>query len=81
MASCAVADPRTGAITLTATPVTKCTGVVLLSRGDYQTQQALSAPFDYSAAASIWSLAFGSVLALYLVSHTAGVLLQLIRRG
>ncbi len=81
MPSCATVDPRTGAITMTATPLAKCTGVVLLSRSDYQVQQALSAPFDYSAAAGMWSLAFGSVLGLYLVSHTAGMLLGLIRRG
>ncbi|RRW91043.1 hypothetical protein [Pandoraea apista] len=66
---------------MTATPVAKCTGVILLSRSDYEAQQALSEPLDRTQAGAIWWLAFGSVLTLYFVSRSAGALLEMIRRG
>lgn len=40
----------------------------------------LADPFDYVTAGGFWALAFTSVLALYLVSHAAGSLLNLVKR-
>jgi hypothetical protein len=36
-------------------------------------------PFDYAYASSIWSLAFTSVVGLYLVSKNVGLILALIK--
>jgi len=38
-------------------------------------------PFNYAYAAGVWSLAFCSVVGLYFVSHSIGLVLGLIRRG
>lgn len=38
-------------------------------------------PFDYAFASGVWSLAFCSVVGLYFVSHSIGLVLGLIRRG
>lgn len=37
--------------------------------------------FDYHHAAQLWSLAFSSVVALYLVGHVVGAILRMIRTG
>ncbi len=37
--------------------------------------------FDYSQAAGLWTLAFSSVVCLYIVAHSIGLVLGLIRRG
>ena len=42
--------------------------------------EAQNAPFDYSQAAGIWLFAFSFVVGLYLVSKSAGVILEFIRR-
>lgn len=39
------------------------------------------APFDYTYAAGIWSLAFTMVVGLFVISRYAGEILNLIRRG
>lgn len=41
--------------------------------------EAQNAPFDYAYAAGIWSMAFTFVVALYLVSKSAGTILNAIR--
>jgi hypothetical protein len=41
---------------------------------------AQNAPFDYAAASAIWGVAFTFVVALFLVSKSAGTVLQRIRR-
>lgn len=38
-------------------------------------------PFNYAFAAGVWSVAFCSVVGLYFVSHSIGLVLGLIRRG
>lgn len=40
----------------------------------------LGDPFDYTMAAGFWGLAFTSVLALYLVSHAVGTILNIVKR-
>lgn len=39
----------------------------------------ISEAFDYTYAAAVWSLAFTSVVGLYLVAKNAGLILALIR--
>jgi hypothetical protein len=80
MAQCAVADANNGVLILTKIPVDQCTGVLVLSPADYQAYAAQIAPFDYVAAAGLWSLAFTTVVGLYLVSHSIGLILGMIRR-
>ncbi|MEM8512323.1 hypothetical protein RCH14_001639 [Massilia sp. MP_M2] len=46
----------------------------LATRVDAQNQ-----PFDYSAAAGIWSMGFTFVVGLYLVSKSAGIVLHRIK--
>lgn len=41
--------------------------------------EAQNAPFDYAYAAGIWSMAFTFVVALYLMSKSAGTILNAIR--
>lgn len=41
--------------------------------------EAQNVPFDYAYAAGIWSMAFTFVVALYLVSKSAGTILNAIR--
>lgn len=41
--------------------------------------EAQNAPFDYAAAAGIWSLGFTFVVGLYLVSKSAGIILNRIK--
>lgn len=48
---------------------------------DPSAQTQLDAPFDYTLAAGFWSLAFCTVVGLYLVSHSVGTVLGFIRRG
>lgn len=45
-----------------------------------QSIEAQNAPFDYSAAASLWTLGFTFVVGLFLVSKSAGTILNMIRR-
>lgn len=40
---------------------------------------AQNQPFDYSAAAGIWGMGFTFVVGLYLVSKSAGIILQRIK--
>lgn len=39
-----------------------------------------TAPFDYSYASGVWGLGFSSVVALYLMSRSAGTILDFIKR-
>lgn len=41
--------------------------------------EAQNAPFDYAVAAQIWGMAFTFVVALYLVSKAAGIVLNRIK--
>jgi hypothetical protein len=41
---------------------------------------AQNEPFDYAAAAGIWAMAFTFVVGLYLVTKSAGVILERIRK-
>jgi hypothetical protein len=41
--------------------------------------EAQNAPFDYALAAGFWSMAFTFVVGLYLVSKSAGVILNRIK--
>ena len=43
------------------------------------TFEAATAPFDYTYAAGLWSLAFTMVVGLFLVSRSAGTILNFIR--
>lgn len=52
----------------------------LLDPSQQTTYEAISAPFDYSYAAQVWGLGFSSVVALYLVSRSAGTILDFIKR-
>lgn len=81
MAKCAVSSGMNSALLLTTTPVDQCTGVIVLSPSDYQSYAAQTAPFDYAAASGLWSLAFCTVVGLYVVSHSVGSVLGFIRRG
>lgn len=42
---------------------------------------SLAVPFDYTAAAGFFSLAFTMVVGVWMVSSSAGAILALIRRG
>ena len=64
------------------------TGMVLstmqayvLDSSQQSTWEAVTGPFDYSYAAGLWSLAFTMVVGLFLVSRSAGTILEFIRRG
>ncbi|MFZ6693662.1 hypothetical protein [Undibacterium sp. SXout20W] len=39
------------------------------------------APFDYAYASGIWTLAFSTVVGLWLLSHSIGIVLAHLRRG
>lgn len=41
--------------------------------------EAQNAPFDYAVAAQIWGMAFTFIVALYLVSKSAGAILSAIK--
>lgn len=41
--------------------------------------EAATAPFDYAYAAGLWSLSFSFVVGLYVVSRSAGTILNFIR--
>lgn len=41
----------------------------------------LAAPFDYTAAGGFFALAFTMVVGVWMVSHSAGSILALIKRG
>lgn len=45
------------------------------------TFEAINEPFDYAYAATVWGLAFTTVVGLYLVAHSAGTILSIIRKG
>lgn len=38
-------------------------------------------PFDYTAAAGFWGLAFTTIISLWLVSHGAGAIVNFLRRA
>ncbi|WP_246171114.1 hypothetical protein [Pandoraea eparura] len=38
-------------------------------------------PFDYTAAAGFWGLAFTTIITLWLVSHGAGAIVNFLRRA
>lgn len=44
------------------------------------TVEAQNEPFDYASAAGIWTFAFTFVVGLYLVSKSAGLILDRIRK-
>lgn len=43
--------------------------------------ESVTGPFDYGYASAVWALAFTTVVGLFLVSHSIGLLLGFIRRG
>ncbi len=43
--------------------------------------EAALGPFDYAYAGGLWALAFSTVVGLYFVSHSIGLVLGFIRRG
>ncbi|WP_454874782.1 hypothetical protein [Paraburkholderia xenovorans] len=42
---------------------------------------SIAQPFDYTAAAGFWGVAFTTVISLWLVSHGAGVIVNFLRRA
>ncbi|OJB00173.1 hypothetical protein BGV48_20215 [Burkholderia ubonensis] len=42
---------------------------------------AVAQPFDYVQAAGFWGLAFTTVISLWLVSHSAGAIVNFLRRS
>jgi hypothetical protein len=42
---------------------------------------SIAQPFDYTAAAGFWGLAFTTVISLWLVSHGAGAVVNFLRRA
>lgn len=53
---------------------------VVLSQGEYAAIMPKVSDFDYAYAGQIWGLAFSFVLGLYLISKSAGLVLEFIRR-
>ena len=53
----------------------------VLNASQQQAIEAAMGPFDYAYASAVWSLAFTTVVGLYLVSHGISLVLQMIRRG
>ncbi|MBX9296057.1 hypothetical protein K5M33_03100 [Chromobacterium vaccinii] len=80
MAICVSADAA-GQLRTVATPVEQCAGLILLQPADYQQFQAANAPFDYGNASAIWAFAFSTVVGLWLVSHSIGLVLGFLRRA
>ena len=56
------------------------TQAYLLDPSQQNSFDAALAPFDYSYAAGVWGLGFSSVVVLYLVSRSAGTILDFIKR-
>lgn len=52
----------------------------LLDPSEQPNYEAISGPFDYGVASSIWVMSFSFVVGLYLVSKSAGEVLRMIRR-
>lgn len=52
----------------------------LLDPSQQASYEALSAPFDYGYASSVWGLGFSTVVGLYLVARSAGTILDFIKR-
>jgi len=42
---------------------------------------SIAQPFDYTAAAGFWGLAFTSIITLWLVSHGSGAIVNFLRRS
>jgi len=42
---------------------------------------SIAQPFDYSAAAGFWGVAFTTIITLWLVSHSAGAIVNFLRRA
>ncbi|GHD66091.1 hypothetical protein GCM10007350_27790 [Jeongeupia chitinilytica] len=55
--------------------------VYLLDPSQKAAFEAATADFDYGYAAGVWSLAFCTVVGLYLATHGIGLVLGFIRRG
>ena len=43
--------------------------------------EAQNAPFDYGYAAGLWTFSFSMVVGLFVLSRSAGAILEFIRRG
>jgi hypothetical protein len=52
----------------------------LLAPGSAGYIDSIAQPFDYTAAAGFWGLAFTTVITLWLVSHGAGAIVNFVRR-
>lgn len=56
------------------------TQAYLLDPSQKASFDAITAPFDYAYASGVWGLGFSSVVVLYLVSRSAGTILDFIKR-
>lgn len=79
-ASCVSVDSN-GVLHQDLTPVSSCSGYVMVTPADYANLQASAEPIDYTAASTLWTAAFSSVLLCWFVSKSAGTILGLIRKG
>jgi hypothetical protein len=52
----------------------------LLDPSQMANYETLLAPFDYSYASGVWGLAFTTVVALYVIARSAGLILEFIKR-
>ena len=52
----------------------------LIDESQASSIEAQSAPFDYAYASGLWGLGFTFVVGLFLVSKSAGTILNMIRR-
>jgi hypothetical protein len=53
----------------------------LITEAQASLVEAAIGPFDYQYAGGLWVLAFSTVVSLYLISHSIGLVLGFIRRG
>jgi len=84
---CAVRVPAT-AVSLA--PCTSVTGVgyapkmvqaYVIDPASASYIDAVAAPYNYANGAALWGFAFTFVLTLYLVAHSAGLIMGFVRRG
>lgn len=52
----------------------------MLDPSQQASYEAATAPFDYAYASGVWALGFTTVVGLYLVSRSAGTILDFIKR-